>query len=134
MNGLLDVLLQGDIPSYTATGYTPQANLTGQPTWNSNISLTGNDTSNSLLGNLFGDMDTGNWMNILGGLGNMYFGNKQFGLLEDVLKEQLGMTKEKWGMTKDELSRVNAVRNNLNSGYRTGNYAPSPRANTYGRY
>jgi hypothetical protein len=48
----------------------------------------------------------------------------------DMAKEQLGMAKEQWQITKDEVNRIGKVRNNLNQGYRSGNYAPSPTSNT----
>ena len=49
----------------------------------------------------------------------------------DMMKEQLGMAKEQWSMTKDEVSRIARVRNNLNSGYQSGNYGASPTSKTY---
>ena len=48
----------------------------------------------------------------------------------DLMKEQLGMAREQWGMTKDEVNRIGQVRNNLNAGYQSGNYAPSPTSKT----
>jgi hypothetical protein len=46
------------------------------------------------------------------------------------MKEQLGMAKEQWGITKDEINRIGQVRNNLNGGYQSGNYAASPTSKT----
>ncbi len=49
----------------------------------------------------------------------------------DMMREQLGMAREQWNMTKDEVSRIAQVRNNLNSGYQSGNYEASPTSKTY---
>jgi hypothetical protein len=48
----------------------------------------------------------------------------------DMMRDQLGMAKEQWGITKDEINRINKVRNNLNAGYQTGNYGASPTSKT----
>ncbi len=49
----------------------------------------------------------------------------------DLMKEQAERAREQWAMTKDEVSRIARVRNNLNSGYQTGNYGASPTSKTY---
>ena len=59
---------------------------------------------------------------------------KQWGAQDkylDMMNEQLGMAREQWNMTKDEVSRIAKVRNNLNSGYQSGNYGASPTSQTY---
>ena len=153
--GLLDGLIQAGTPSpdmaqplnYMSSGYnispytggmntdlfTPSIGLNDIGLGGATPELYGGNQG-GLLGGLMGDMNLGDIAGLASGIFGIIQGNKQFGLLEDVLTQQLGMAKEKWGMTKDELARVNAVRNNLNTGYQAGNYAPSPRAKTYGQY
>ena len=46
----------------------------------------------------------------------------------DLMQEQLGMAREQWQMTKDELARINATKNRINQGYRSGSYAPAQKA------
>jgi hypothetical protein len=80
--------------------------------------------SDSLLGGLTKDMNLGDWTGVLGGLGQLYLGFQQYGLLEDVLNENLDMAKEKWGYTKDELERIKRVRNTNDQRFMSGNYVP----------
>ncbi len=133
----MEVLSNFEMPSNMAIGNFSGINNTGMPNFTSSLSVgdIGGLGSEGLLGGLLGgltnDMNLGDWMGVLGGIGQLYLGNKQMGLLEDVLNQNLAMAKEKQGWTRDELSRVNRVRNNLNTGYRTGNYGVSPTAKTY---
>ncbi len=85
-------------------------------------------------GNGIGGMTLGGVADIGMGLLNAYNVFNTIGLQNDYMdmaKEQLGMAREQWNMTKDEVSRIARVRNNLNSGYATGNYKPSPESKTY---
>ena len=129
----LEIMSNFEMPSNMATNFTPMANNTGMPNFSSNTLVGGTGTSGTsgLLGGLMGDMNLGDWAGLLGGIGQLYLGNKQMGLLEDVLNQNLGMARERQGWTRDELSRVNRVRNNLNTGYQRGNYGVSPAAKTY---
>ena len=129
----MDVMSGLEMPSNMATSFTPMANNTGMPNFSSSISVgdIGGLGGGSLLGGLMGDMNLGDMAGLLGGIGQFYLGNKQMGLLEDTLNQNLAMAKERQGWTRDELSRVNSVRNNLNTGYQRGNYGVSPTAKTY---
>lgn len=103
------------------SGYAPAFSATGIPGM----------TSPTEYSNTTGNMGLSDMLGLAGGLGQMYLGFQQYGLLEDVLKGNLSMAKEKQGWTRDELNRINKVRNNLNSGYQTGNYGVSPTAVQY---
>ncbi len=69
------------------------------------------------LSDLLTDMNLGDWMKGLSGLGNLYLGFNQYGLAKDLLGDQMDMAKERWAMTKDELDRLKRVRSGINRQY-----------------
>ena len=97
------------------TGSFVDGQAFGSPMPQGLMGLTGQG-NNGFLGGLFG----GSGMNTLMGLGQLGLGFMNFGLQNqymDMMKEQLGMARERWDMTKDELNRIRGVRDRLNSSY-----------------
>jgi len=142
LSGIGDSISQGSL-SYTPSwnGSTPSLNQQlGQTnamktTDINNVADFGVDAFNSNMNNDFGlsDVSLGDIFSIGGTLMNAYniYNNVQMQKdYMDMAKEQLGMAKEQWGMTKDEVNRIGKVRNNLNTGYATGNYGASPTSKT----
>jgi hypothetical protein len=83
------------------------------------------DLSNQYRSKLLSQMDSpiyqmqpylqgfGQLMSGIGSLANIYSGFKQL----DMMDEQLGMAKEQWATTKQELARIQGVRDKLNASY-----------------
>ena len=99
---LLQQNLQGVLP--TGTTSVPQLGTAMSP-------------SGTGLSQLLTDMNLGDWMTGIAGLGNLALGFNQYGLAKDILGSQLGMAEEQWQYTKEELDRLRNTRDRLNSSY-----------------
>ncbi len=94
--------LQGVVPGVGSTAY-PDIGTTTEDGWG--------------LSSLLTNMNLGDWMQGISGIGNMALGFNQFGLAKSLLEDQLDMAKERWAMTKDEYGRLRDTRNRLNRQY-----------------
>ncbi len=71
----------------------------------------------SYFSSLIDDMNLGDWMTGITGLGSLGLGIAQYGLASSIMNDQMDIAKERWGYTRDELERLKNVRKNVNQSY-----------------